>query len=258
MNISIGENLRRLRKSGSITQERLAEILGISFQSVSKWERGEGYPDITMLAAIANFFEVSTDELLGMEKFRDKVKLGEMFGMCFEYLKNEKYSEAEELVRGALKYYPNNYSVMISLVHVLANKASESDFDSNEKSESISEAILLCRRIWDECKNEKVRSTAVSSLCYLYRMAGDNESADGTAKNLPHIWESREMIWPDVQDDAEREKKLKKSVSITLSVLYDKIKAAKDQDRRMPKMISFGPAEYEPDEMIRVITNFIK
>ena len=65
MNINIGENIKNLRKRKDITQEELAEYLGISFQSISKWERGDGFPDITMLPDLADFFNISIDELIG-------------------------------------------------------------------------------------------------------------------------------------------------------------------------------------------------
>ncbi|MBR7082755.1 MAG: helix-turn-helix transcriptional regulator, partial [Clostridia bacterium] len=46
MNITIGENIKRLRRERNVTQEQLAEVLNISTAAVSKWERGETYPDI--------------------------------------------------------------------------------------------------------------------------------------------------------------------------------------------------------------------
>ena len=72
MNIYFGENLKNLRKQKNLTQERLAEFLGVSFQTVSKWERGDTYPDITMLPEIASFFRVSVDELLGVNRAADE------------------------------------------------------------------------------------------------------------------------------------------------------------------------------------------
>ena len=50
MELHIGKNIRRLRRERNLTQEEVAAHLGISFQSISKWERGDGYPDITMLS----------------------------------------------------------------------------------------------------------------------------------------------------------------------------------------------------------------
>ena len=52
MNLFIGENLKRLRKEKGLTQEQLAERLNVSFQAVSKWECGDGYPDIVMLPSV--------------------------------------------------------------------------------------------------------------------------------------------------------------------------------------------------------------
>ncbi|MCL2212631.1 MAG: helix-turn-helix domain-containing protein [Oscillospiraceae bacterium] len=76
MNITLNESIKRLRKARGVTQEVLADYLGVSFQSVSKWERGEAYPDITLLPQIAEYFAVSVDQLLGIgERRKDMFKL---------------------------------------------------------------------------------------------------------------------------------------------------------------------------------------
>lgn len=62
----IGNNIKLLRKAKGVTQEELAEAVHVSFQAVSKWENG-GAPDIDTLPALANFFGVSIDELLGFK-----------------------------------------------------------------------------------------------------------------------------------------------------------------------------------------------
>ena len=64
MEINLKEKLRTLRQRKNVTQEALANHLGITPQSVGKWERGEGYPDITLLPKIAFYFDVTVDELL--------------------------------------------------------------------------------------------------------------------------------------------------------------------------------------------------
>lgn len=65
MEINIGENIRRLRRERGITQGQLAEKLNITNAAVSKWERGDSFPDITMLFPIADYFGISIDELMG-------------------------------------------------------------------------------------------------------------------------------------------------------------------------------------------------
>ena len=61
--IKLGEKIKHLRKEKNISQEVLANYLGVSFQAVSKWETGSTMPDVTLIPAIASFFRVSTDEL---------------------------------------------------------------------------------------------------------------------------------------------------------------------------------------------------
>lgn len=70
MNLRIGENIRQLRKQRNISQEVLAQYLGVSFQAVSKWENNDNLPDITMIPAIASFFGVSTDELFDYDRMK--------------------------------------------------------------------------------------------------------------------------------------------------------------------------------------------
>lgn len=64
MKLYIGEQLKTLRKEKRITQEALADVLGVSYQSVSRWELGVCYPDMELLPTIANYFGVSIDMLI--------------------------------------------------------------------------------------------------------------------------------------------------------------------------------------------------
>ncbi len=64
MKTKFAENFKYLRKEKGVTQERLAEILNVTAQSVSRWELGVCYPDLELIPAIANYFGVSTDILL--------------------------------------------------------------------------------------------------------------------------------------------------------------------------------------------------
>lgn len=78
MNIAnINLRLAQLRKSKMMTQQQLAELLGTSFQNISKWETGVTMPDITMLPILSSIFKVSVDELLGLVPLRDELYLTE-------------------------------------------------------------------------------------------------------------------------------------------------------------------------------------
>lgn len=79
MEIIIDKQIANFRRQAGLTQEQLAEILGVSNQAVSKWESAQCCPDITLLPEIASCFNVSVDELLGVyvNKNNDVVKLAE-------------------------------------------------------------------------------------------------------------------------------------------------------------------------------------
>lgn len=65
--MSFGENLQTIRKINHLSQEGLAELLGVSRQAVSKWELGEGYPEVDKLLLLSKKLNVSIDSLMGVE-----------------------------------------------------------------------------------------------------------------------------------------------------------------------------------------------
>ena len=72
MNIKIGEKIKNLRARDGRKQEDLANALGVSPQAVSRWEANGGYPDMELLPAIANYFNVTIDELFGYSRDRQE------------------------------------------------------------------------------------------------------------------------------------------------------------------------------------------
>ena len=65
--MSFGENLQTIRKKNHLSQEALAEMVGVSRQAVSKWELGEGYPEVDKLLLLSKKLNISIDSLLGAE-----------------------------------------------------------------------------------------------------------------------------------------------------------------------------------------------
>ncbi|MBP3886112.1 MAG: helix-turn-helix transcriptional regulator, partial [Cellulosilyticum sp.] len=86
MQLKIGEVFKQLRIAHSITQEKLADYLNVSAQSISKWENGLSYPDITLIPTIALFFNVSTDELFSLSTYTHTQKFTD-YKMQYDALK---------------------------------------------------------------------------------------------------------------------------------------------------------------------------
>ena len=70
--VSLEEQIKHYRKQAGLSQEKMAEKIGVSRQAITKWENGTGTPDITNLMAIADLFQISVDELLSNEKSEKK------------------------------------------------------------------------------------------------------------------------------------------------------------------------------------------
>ena len=85
MNINLGEKLRKLRKEKGNTQEELAKFLNISVQSVSKWECGDGHPDITLLPSIAVYYSVTIDTLFGISEIEKNKRIEEIVDFCLVF-----------------------------------------------------------------------------------------------------------------------------------------------------------------------------
>jgi len=196
-------NLKKYRIQKDLTQEEVAEFLGITAQSVSKWERGESYPDITLLPALANIFETSVDLLLGMDTIRAEQTRLDIHKKAISYQRSGDYDMAEKTYREALLIYPNKPGMILGLASTLALKG------------ETEEAIELMERGLPISINEKQKSTMRATLCFLYLKAGREDKANKLASQLPHMRESREVIQPLIQqglNDSEIDENIKNIV----------------------------------------------
>ena len=185
--LHLPENLKKYRLLKNLTQEDVAEYLGITAQSVSKWERGESYPDITFLPALANIFETSVDLLIGMDTIRAEETRYNIHKKAVAYQRCGDYNSAEQTYRDALLIYPNKPGMILGLASTLALKG------------NTNEAIELMERGLPLSSNEKQKATMRAALCFLYLKAGREDSANRLASELPHTRESRKVIQPLIQ-----------------------------------------------------------
>ena len=86
-----GEIFKTLRKEKHLTQEQIAEILGVSPQAVSRWENSATFPDITLLPQISGYFDTTVDELLGITKICKMQKL-----LCIQGMWQESFDKINE------------------------------------------------------------------------------------------------------------------------------------------------------------------
>ena len=190
----LAENLKKYRIKKNLTQEELADLLGLTPQSISKWERAESYPDITLLPALANIFETSIDLLIGMDTIRAEQTRYNIHSKATDLQRAGDYAGAEKVYRDALLIYPNKPGMLLGLAGVLALQGKAED------------AIAYIERGLPLSENEKQKATMRAVLCFLYLQCENSKKANMLASELPHMRESREVIQPLVQstlDDTE-------------------------------------------------------
>lgn len=188
MNLSIGTNIKRIRLERNLTQEEVASHLGISFQAISKWERGDGYPDIEMLPSLANYLGITVDELLGMSEWDKKEKYD---AVNKEWEHNNKIGlniENVELMRGALKLFPNDALLLVQL----STSIEKLDGTPEEKQMNLRESIAIQEQIINYCDDCEVRGATLYNICFAYWKNGEREKAVEQAKKLPNLYKSRE------------------------------------------------------------------
>ncbi len=221
MTIYLGENIKRLRHEKGITQETLADFLSVSFQSVSRWERGESYPDITMLPLLSKFFGVSVDELLGMNEAQDEEKIKEYLQL-YDDTKLKDLPLLYEKMKEAVKEFSNDFRILVrymSLLQEVKIRSLSIDDIVNCAYEKISKEIgRIYDSIQSRCTDDGIRiwskTIMISHLLWKYQCVCDEngkcrvyeeylEQAEEIVNTLPTMSDSKEMCMHSLAFDTE-------------------------------------------------------
>jgi transcriptional regulator with XRE-family HTH domain len=173
MQISIGDNIRRQRIQKGVTQEQLSEALGITAAAVSKWERNETFPDITLLCPLAYYFDVSLDELMGYNREKIEQEIEEIIKQCDQRPKGSEITK--EFITGAYRKYPNDYRIMHRYMWVLGGDYADNDPVVLLKHKE--EFFAICDKILEGCTNEKIRLDAWNMKAKVLHAEGRTEEA---------------------------------------------------------------------------------
>jgi len=230
MQILFGETVRKLRREKGLTQEQLAQRLNVSFQTISKWERDESYPDITMLPVLAGFFGVRTDDLLGMDEAENEKRIQELMD---RYLANTVFITTEQMpeylapLKELVKHNPNDYRLWTFYFGLLCSL-------NRDTAESLRARLPEIRDVYEmiieNCTNDALRIEAKSTMCTYYNDLvgkGKDEKERAVLLNiineLPTMFDSREYTrtWAgSTKTDEEHRKDCQYAIKETLTMLH--------------------------------------
>lgn len=173
--LEIGAQIRSLRKARGISQDTLAAQLGVTYQAVSKWENNSTMPDITMLPAIARYFRVSIDYLLGHDLSHSRDDVQSICHQAFAERKTD-LQKAEAILKEGLTRYPNDEIILNHLVYITKEEG------------KLDETVLLCRLLIDTTRDDEIKYDAYRVLLETYKMQGNLLLLHEELKAIPELY----------------------------------------------------------------------
>ena len=173
--MQIGEVIREYRKKKNITQEEMANRLGVTAPAVNKWENGNSQPDIMLLAPIARLLNITLDTLLSFEEELTAEEINNIIYEMDTKLKNENYEEVFKWAKGKIEQYPNCEQLIWQVSLVLDAWLLAKDIPNAEEYESY---INDCYVRALDSEDENIRSRAADSLFGFYSRKKQYEKAE--------------------------------------------------------------------------------
>ncbi|MCL2588581.1 MAG: helix-turn-helix domain-containing protein [Oscillospiraceae bacterium] len=130
--INIAKIIVNKRKEKGLTQEELANHIGVTIAAVSKWETAQSYPDISLLPQLAAYFNISIDNLMGYEPQMAKKDIGKLYRRLYEDLNSKPFEEVIAECRQAVKKYYSCFPLLLNmgdlLIHASAINGDDDTF----------------------------------------------------------------------------------------------------------------------------------
>lgn len=197
MSKTMGQIIKGLRMQKGITQEELAEIMYVTPQAISKWERDVGYPDIVQIVPLADAFGVSTDVLLNHGDGKQSEEIEQYEKRDSELANKGFIDERVSLWREAIQKYPRSYVCLIGLANSIWTTLNRDD-PKDIREANAKEVVAICERIIKNCTDNKTKSNALQLLVMTYGNGdysfADEEKAVEYANMADGLYTCREIL----------------------------------------------------------------
>lgn len=166
--INISKTIMRKRKEKKVTQEELAEYIGVSKASVSKWENDQSYPDITFLPQLATYFNISIDELMGYSPQMTKEEIKKLYHSLSLKFTNRPFNEVINECREIIREYHACFPLLLQMNVLLINHYMLAD-TKDVQEEILNENIELCRYIKNESQDLWLskQANSIEAMCQM-------------------------------------------------------------------------------------------
>lgn len=205
---SLGNTISKYRKNSGITQERLAEQVGVSVSAVSQWESGKTMPDICTIPLLCHILNVSSDELLEISREKDDEEIKRMAEEANRLMSRGRLEETESLLLEARERFPGSFDLMSAMMYLYYDMAMVSPCTGNQEPSAwegyLRKCIDLAQKILEGCRDSSFLNGARQMLCYSYSFLGEDEKAIAIAREMPTMSVCRESLLSLVSKDRDR------------------------------------------------------
>ena len=177
------DNIIRFRKDKGVTQEQLADFLGVTKASVSKWETKQSMPDINLLPIIASYFDVSIDELLGYEPKLSVEEIEKIYGDLSKEYATQPFEEVMSKSEALVKQYFNCYPFLLQIAVLWLNHYMLAA-SKERQDEILQKASELCEIVMDKEKDQGKRNEALTIYAYILFMLGSYDKVIEVLKDF--------------------------------------------------------------------------
>lgn len=184
--LKFSENLTKLRRQHKITQEELANFIGVTKASVSKWETGQNLPDIMLLLEIATYFDVSVDTLLGYEPQLNKEKIASLYQSLAQDFASKPTDEVIKKCKKLIKKYYSCYPFLLQMVILLLNHFMI--YTDKEKSfEVLQYTLEICEHILSNCTDLNICNDTIFCKANVNLLLGNFEQVIETLEKVVNL-----------------------------------------------------------------------
>lgn len=218
--MSFGAIIKKLRLEKSLTQEQLAEMLSISPQAISRWETNLALPDISMLPVLANYFDVTTDYLLEVDISKKEKEIDILLEKARGKTSKGHWRKGIEILRDAVKQYPNSYKLLNELAYALYASPQETDtFSDEDYKKLLDEVVSIEESVLENSKETGLKHSAIRLLCDVYPYLEMRDKAEKLADTMPYINQCREALLVSVSKGTKRFRYMQNSMLANIELL---------------------------------------
>ena len=256
--MELGTVIKQLRFKASMTQEQLAEKLGISPQSISKWENEISMPDISLLPTIAEIFGVSVDELFGLNE-NEKLRRIENRLEFEDPLPGDVFWEYEDYLKNALENTEDKAKIYSLLAHLYHLRL---ETDAKKVSQYARESMKLapekkdCQWLLDKAEGAAVWDWNVGNHAkviafYQELIEADKKANPDKPTYLPHFWLMDNLIADHRTEEAKKVlaefSKLQKNRDFMVAIYEANIALSEFDEKKADGIIDEAFASYGED-----------